>query len=92
MTNDMEELVVRAERYQEEFTKHVNEVFAQLQTLDPGLANYTVEVLEDRLDAALWMLMPNHALKGKSPLSAVADGCRQDVLDILGRIEHGTLS
>jgi putative toxin-antitoxin system antitoxin component (TIGR02293 family) len=60
---------------------------------DTGLADVVaraVEVLGSRPRALAWLRTPVAGLDGKTPLEAMAAaGGRQQVEDILGRIEHG---
>lgn len=67
-------------------------LLGQLETLDPEIAAEVVRVFDDRDKAATWLASPIWALGGNSPLRALAAGNRQEVLEVLGRIEHGTYS
>ena len=51
-----------------------------------------MEVLGDRADAMRWLGTPVRALSYATPISLLHDskGC-QDVLSVLGRLEHGVL-
>jgi hypothetical protein len=61
----------------------------RLDALDPELIRRTIEALNDRHRATLWLARTNRGLGGISPYRALANGQRQAVLDVLGRIEHG---
>jgi putative toxin-antitoxin system antitoxin component (TIGR02293 family) len=60
---------------------------------DTSLANLVaraVEVLGSRPRALAWLRTPLAGLAGRTPLEVMADAeDRQQVEDILGRIEHG---
>ena len=60
---------------------------------DTSLANLVaraVEVLGSRPRALAWLRAPLAGLAGRTPLEVMADAeSRQQVEDILGRIEHG---
>lgn len=63
----------------------------RLDALDPQLVHRIIETLSDRHRAALWLARTSQGLGGISPYRALANGQRQAVLDVLGRIEHGVL-
>lgn len=52
-----------------------------------------VEVFGEAEKARVWLDRPNHALSGATPLSLLStpEG-REQVLTLLGRIEHGVYS
>ena len=52
----------------------------------------TVEVIGDRSDAMRWLGTPVRALNYATPISLLHDSKgREDVLSVLGRLEHGVL-
>lgn len=52
-----------------------------------------LEVFGDSQNAQRWMQQPNPALSNQTPLRALQSvGGRTEVLNILGRIEHGVIS
>jgi putative toxin-antitoxin system antitoxin component (TIGR02293 family) len=61
--------------------------------VDVDLLQRAVEVFGSENKAMRWFISPNHALGGSCPgeLAETAEG-RQEVLDVLGRIEHGIFS
>lgn len=51
-----------------------------------------VEVFGDMDRAVIWLNTPNHALNGQTPLSLLnTDIGTKTVMDILGRIEYGSV-
>ena len=57
------------------------------------LVNRTNEVFEDRDFASQWIETPRRALNGKKPIElSKTDAGLSEVLDLLGRIEHGVFS
>ena len=60
---------------------------------DPRLAACIEKALDtfgDHQQAMGWLLCPNPALKGLRPADvALRPGGEEDVLDVLGRIDHG---
>jgi hypothetical protein len=64
----------------------------RLEDIDPEVAKRTIEALNDRSKAALWLATRHPCFRGHVPYQVIACGQRQDVLDVLGRIEHGTFS
>ncbi|MBI3897508.1 MAG: DUF2384 domain-containing protein [Gammaproteobacteria bacterium] len=72
---------------------HFERVLADLEMLDPEIVNHAVSVLGDRHRAARWFATPKRVMpNGESPLRAVARGRRNNVLQALGRIDHGIFS
>ena len=52
----------------------------------------TVEVIGDRSDAMRWLGTPVRALNYATPISLLHDSKgREEVLSVLGRLEHGIL-
>lgn len=64
----------------------------RLETLDPEITKRTIEALDDRSKAAMWLATRHPCFRGRVPYQVIACGQRQDVLDVLGRIEHGVVS
>jgi putative toxin-antitoxin system antitoxin component (TIGR02293 family) len=57
-----------------------------------AIIHRTVEVLGDRSDAMRWLGTPVRALNYATPVSLLHDPKgREDVLAVLGRLEHGVL-
>jgi len=57
------------------------------------LVNRAEEVLEDQGLAAKWIERPNRALNEKKPIElSKTDAGLSEVLQLLGRIEHGVFS
>lgn len=91
-TNEIEELAILASCYRAELEMHADELLARLETQDPEFVSRVIAAIGDRHVAALWMIWSNRVLGGVSPLRIVANGNRQAVLNVLGRIEQGVLS
>ena len=52
--------------------------------------NYAISVFGSKRKAMRWLSLPYIYLNGQSPMSALQnEESYQEVLDILGRIEHG---
>jgi len=57
------------------------------------LLNRTEEVFESHELASQWLDTPNRALKGRKPIElSKTNAGLHEVLDLLGRIEHGVFS
>lgn len=64
-------------------------ILRQLERLDPEVAAQAIYVFDDRADAAHWLTRPHPDLDDVTPLRAIAQGQRREVLELLGRILHG---
>lgn len=64
-------------------------ILRQLERLDPEVAAQSIYVFDDRADAAHWLTRAHPELDDVTPLRAIAQGQRRDVLDLLGRILYG---
>ncbi len=61
--------------------------------MDQKLLARAVEVIGNERDALHWLQTPKRALNNQIPLKLIeTDGGQQEVLDLLGRIEHGVFS
>ena len=56
--------------------------------LDPTIARAAIRVLGSEVSAARWLTSPLSELRGKTPV----DCKRKDVLQVLGRLEHGVFN
>ena len=56
--------------------------------LDPAVARAAIRVLGSEQSAARWLTSPLSELRGKTPV----DCKRKDVLQVLGRLEHGVFN
>ena len=81
-----------ADAIQREYGDMLLALLNRLEALDPEVAKRTIEVFDDRSDAALWLTRRHPCFGGCVPYQVIASGHRQDVLDVLGRIEYGVLS
>jgi|TARA_R110000851_G_scaffold128128_1_gene260355 putative toxin-antitoxin system antitoxin component (TIGR02293 family) len=61
--------------------------------MDQKLFARAIEVLGNEQDALHWLQTPRSALNNQIPLKYIeTDEGQQEVLDLLGRIEHGVFS
>ncbi len=67
------------------------DIFKQLKVKDPEVASAVLALWEDSIKAAEFIAMPACGLAGKSPLQAIEDDARQNLLDLIGRMEHGSV-
>ena len=67
------------------------DIFKQLKVKEPEVASAVLALWEDPIKTAKFMAMPAFGLAGKSPLQAIEDGERQNLLDLIGRLDHGSL-
>jgi len=65
-------------------------IFKKLKETDPEVASAALDLCEDVLKAAEFLVAPTRRLAGKSPLQAIENGERQNLLDLIGRMEHGS--
>lgn len=70
-------------RHAEDVDRHLLELFASLEALDPEVATRILDTLGERLDAAHWIIRPVPGLGGLTPVRVLAAGRRQDLLDLL---------
>lgn len=64
-----------------------------MSKMDQKLLARAVEVLGNERDALHWLQTPKRALNNQIPLQLIeTKGGQQEVLDLLGRIEHGVFS
>lgn len=66
-------------------------IMAELRDLDRELVDKALEVFGDQSATAAWLAAERRVLGGKSPLQAMADGQRNEVLALLAAIEHGLI-
>lgn len=83
------DLVKVTERQQLEFERSLLEVFDGLRDIDPEVADQAIHVFDDKTRAATWLANPVRSLGGVTPLQALAEGRREDVLRVLDQIAHG---
>ncbi len=89
--NTSEALSEAAHRARTNYEFELVDIFKQLKAKDPEVASAVLALLEDQIKAAEFMTMPACGLAGKSPLQAIEDGERQTLLDLVGRLEHGSI-
>ena len=78
-----------ASQAKQTYDNELLEIFKSLQENDPEVAKAVLFLFDDALDAATFMAKPHSLFADKSPLKAIEDGERQDVLDLIYRIQHG---
>ena len=86
---DIVELAQLAELHQLQHERSLLEVFDGLRAIDPEVADQATHVFDDRTGAAAWLANPVRSLGGVTPLQALAEGRREDVLRVLHQILHG---
>lgn len=75
-----------------EYDAKLSALLNRLEALEPEVAERAIEVFDDRSKAAIWLAARHLCFHDLSPYQVIAKGQRQDVLDVLGRIEHGIFS
>ena len=80
------------EAIQREYDAKLSAILNRLEALDPEVAKRAIEVFDDRRNAAIWLAAPRPCFLGLTPYQVISGGKRQDVLGVLGRIEHGIFS
>jgi len=83
------ELAQLAELHQLQHENTLLEMLDNLRTIDPEIAAQAVSVFDDKTTAAGWLASSVRSLGGATPLQALAEGRRADVLRVLGQIAHG---
>lgn len=77
-----------AAKHEHAFQRELEAILKALGTIDREVASRAVSVL-GRSAAARWLTSRNITLASTTPLCALAEGRRDQVLAALGRIEHG---
>ena len=67
-------------------------VFEKLKKKELETASIVLEFLGDEMQAAEFMVTPAPGLGNKSPLQTIEDGKKQEVLDLIGRLENNISS
>ncbi len=86
---NVKELAELAERRQLSEEHSRQELLDHLRKLDPELAARVVYVFDDKSHAALWLTKSTIILDNITPLQALAEGNREDVLRVLNGILYG---
>lgn len=86
---NVKELARLAERQQLKEKRARREMLDLLRDIDPEVAERAVYVFHDKTDAANWLASPVLTLGGVTPLQALAEGRREDVLRVLNEIFYG---
>ena len=87
--DSLERLAWNARNLEQERATKLEALLQRLEVLDPEVAKQAVFVFDDRADAALWLVSVHPAFGQRSPCEELAQGKRQDILDVLTRILHG---
>lgn len=83
-------LAADAERLRNDHDDGLEQLLKRLEELDSELATRVIEVFGNRSVAARWLARRRPCFRDQNPYPVIARGERQDVLDALGRIDHGT--
>lgn len=83
------ELAQLAELHQLQHEHSLLEMLDHLRAIDPEVTKRTVDAFDDKTSAANWLTNPVRSLGGVTPLQALAEGRREDVLRVLNQIGHG---
>jgi len=86
---DITELAQRAELHQLQHGHSRLDLLDHLRQIHPEIADRAVHVFNDKTKAAGWLVSRVRSLGGATPLQALAEGRRDDVLRVLGQIVHG---
>jgi uncharacterized protein (DUF2384 family) len=78
--------VARQKRSMYEFD--LLDIFKQLQAQDPEVAEKALDLWEDAVEAAEFLVTPS-SFYGKSPLEMLEEGNRQEVFGLIGKIIYG---
>ena len=88
----MNKLSEKAQKAKQLYEEILQEVFLGLSAVDPEVHKEALFVWDDKLDAAVFMSTSHPLLDGRSPIEAVENGARADVLLILSNIKDGNFS
>ncbi len=83
------QLALAARAAHEKHEAALLEIMTELGGLDRELVDKALDVLGDPAATAAWLAGVSPPLGGKSPLEAMADDQREEVLRVLAAIEHG---
>ena len=86
---DIAELAQLAELHQLQHERSLLELLDNLRDIDPEVAERAVDTFDDKASAANWLASPVRSLGDITPLQALAEGKREDVLRVLHQIRHG---
>lgn len=90
--DDETSLFEQAERARGKYEQDLVGIFRKLKKVDSEVASLAMEVWDDEVDTSLYLASPVPVLAGKSPLEALKNGDRDEVISILYRIEYGIYS
>ncbi len=86
---NIKELARLAKRHQSREARSQLKLLDRLREIDPEVAARAVYVFDDPADAASWLANPVMTLGGLTPLQALAEGRRADVLRVLDQLFYG---
>ncbi len=86
---DITKLTQIADHRQLNHERPARELLGYLRKIDPGIAERIVEVFGDETLASRWLVSPVRSLRSLTPLQALAESRRGDVLTVLNQIFHG---
>ncbi len=84
-----EKLSQLANQAHKDYEDELLRVFKKLKEDDIEVASMSLELFGDVVKSAKFMAIPAKGLGNKSPLQVLEEGRRQEVLDLIGRLEHG---
>ena len=88
-TDSLGRLAQDAEVLEKDREERLEKLLQRLEQLHPEVAKRTVEVFDDRAEAALWLVTIHPALGELSPYEELARGRQQAILGALDRILYG---
>ena len=86
---DIAELAQLTELHQLQHEHSLLEMLDNLRAIEPEVAERAIHVFDDKTGAATWLANPVRSLGGVTPLQALAEGRREDVLRALDQIVYG---
>jgi uncharacterized protein (DUF2384 family) len=86
---NVKELAWHAELHQSRHERSLREILDRLRQIDPEVAERAVYVFSGKSGAAHWITSPVLTLGSITPLQALAEGRRRDVLHVLSDLFYG---
>lgn len=85
----LKRLAADAAECQSQYAHCLRQTFVRFSALDQDLSSMAIRALGNEDAAAHWLASPLKTLGNATPLEAIGEGKRRQVVDILTRIEHG---
>jgi hypothetical protein len=63
-----------------------------VMSISPQTLDRAILVFSDEASAIGWLTSENRTLGGKAPIDLASEGKEQEVLNALGRLEHGVIA